>query len=83
MKSGFDFWKFMIDTAAPVLYWSEQYNGQGTIRRDRQYMEDMTSFRVGSVRMRQNRVVPGVLIEPKIVFSIHIFVDIIDTELYM
>ena len=59
IKSGFDFWVFMENTAVPVLYWAKLYSGKNTVRKDRQYLDDMYSFRVGSVRLRQNRVVPG------------------------
>ena len=78
MKSGFDFWDFMRHTAVPAIYWAQYYNGENTMRRDRQFMEDMYSFRVGSARLRQNRVVPGMFVE---VSCIQIYRDIFSQSL--
>ena len=59
VSDGHKFWKFMTNTAIPNMYNMERYNGAPTKKRERLFLSDLNNFRVGSVRLRQVRVVPS------------------------
>ncbi len=59
VSDGFSFWAFLQETAVPALYSQTYYNGEPALRYDRRFMEDGVGYRVGSTRLRQNRIPPG------------------------
>lgn len=62
VSDGHKFWEWMEKGAIPAMFFDQAYNGKPTIRRDRAFLSDSPSFRVGAPRLRQLRVVPGDLI---------------------
>lgn len=52
-------WDWTQDTLIPGLYASDGYNGKQATWRERRYVADRQSFRVGPPRLRQLRIQPG------------------------
>ena len=59
MSDGFKFWGWVNETIVGMLFYAKRYTGHGSTRRDRHYLVDMVSYRVGHPRLRQVRVPPG------------------------
>ncbi|XP_068248147.1 uncharacterized protein [Palaemon carinicauda] len=53
-----DVFSYMRDTFLPSVFWTEWYNGEEISRRDKPFMADGVSFRIGAVRLRQVRIRP-------------------------
>ena len=60
MNDGHKFWTWLEDTALPATFFVNKYNGDYTTMRERNYTDDMVSFRVGPLRLRQVRVKEGI-----------------------
>ena len=60
VSDGHKFWRWLSETALPSVYYMQKYNGDLTTMRERNYTDDMASFRVGPLRLRQVRVKPGI-----------------------
>ncbi|XP_064111520.1 polycystin-1-like protein 2 [Macrobrachium nipponense] len=54
-----DVFGYMRDTFLPSVFWTELYNGEEINLRDKPFMADGVSFRIGAVRLRQVRIKPG------------------------
>ena len=52
------FWTWMDEVAIPKIYREMDYTGERLDWRTRKFMDDMTSYRVGPVRLRQIRRIP-------------------------
>ncbi len=52
-------WDWAEDTLVPGLYADSWYNGKLATWRERRYLSDRQSFRVGPARLRQLRIKPG------------------------
>ncbi len=61
-------WRWLEDVAADRLYYSQRYDGASTTLRDRSYLQDTYSYKVGSARLRQVRVKPGEALHPRLIF---------------
>ena len=59
VSDGHKFWSWLETTYIPSVFYMEKYNGDLTTMRERNYTNDMVSFRVGPLRLRQVRVQPG------------------------
>ena len=59
MRDARALWEWLRDTAVPNIYFDKDYNDQYNTLRDRMFMSDMVSFRVGAVQLRQLRIQPG------------------------
>ncbi len=55
------FWHWVDNTLLPGLYALDWYNGHPATWRERRFTSDRETFRVGPVRFRQLRIVPGTL----------------------
>ena len=52
-------WEWLEEIAADKLFYSQRYDGGKTTLRDRGFLMDQYSYKVGSTRLRQVRVKPG------------------------
>ena len=62
----FRFWLWLNTTVLRAMYNIERYNGALTTRRERRYLTDQVSFRVGPARVRQLRIKPGEWTPPEV-----------------
>ena len=54
-------WEWLEEIAADKFFYSQRYDGGKTTLRDRGFLMDQYSYKVGSTRLRQVRVKPGKL----------------------
>ena len=52
---------YLKNTFIPAVYWTNYYNDDEVSFRDKPFMSDTFSFRIGAIRLRQLRVKPGIL----------------------
>ena len=61
VSDGFKFWDWTIQTMVSAVYNPQMYDGTYNTIRDLNYLSDMTSFKIGPPRLRQLRMMPGMI----------------------
>ena len=60
ITDGHKFWNWAQNNLVNLISYTENYNGQNTKQWEKRYLSDGVNVRVGTLRLRQVRVEPGI-----------------------